>query len=104
MKRFARVVIARMSTMIRVLLGTILSGLLITSAIAQSYIWNPNSPRARREVEVYPPPKAPPTAIAGTVVPDRWGTLSKPWPERTWGTYGGAGWVGVGTQTSPAPF
>jgi hypothetical protein len=85
--------------MIRVLLGTILAGLLITSAIAQSYIWNPNSPRARREVQVYPPSKPPPT-----ITTDRWGTLSRPWPERAWGTYGGAGWVGVVTQTSPAPY
>ena len=76
------------------------SALLATAAAAQMTIWNPDTPRARREGVVNPAPPAPIPGQVQVIEPERWGTLSTPMGQTTWGTIGALGWVGV---TTPPP-
>jgi hypothetical protein len=91
--------------MIRVALGSMIAALLVTSAVAQGVIYNPNSPRGRREAVVHPPAPAASSSstLGAVVVPEKWGSLSGSWPAPAWGTIGGAGWTGTATPTWQVP-
>jgi hypothetical protein len=57
--------------------------------------WNPNSPRARRDLQANPP--KPPRVIPWfeIVEPERWETMNKPFGQPRWGHIGKCGWVGI---------
>jgi hypothetical protein len=87
--------------MTRIWLIAILSVTLAEPALAQD---NPNSPRGRRELRVNPPPPAAlPGQVGETIEAERWGTLSRPVPQRPWGTMGGTGWPGVASPPQGQP-
>jgi hypothetical protein len=78
--------------MMRFWLAALLTTMIGAGAGAQT-MGNPNSPREQRELRVNPPPRAPlPGQLGEIVEPERWGTLSRPVGQPTWGTIGGAGW------------
>ena len=81
--------------MIRFWLAASLVTIVAAEATAQQIIWNPNSPRAQRDLRVHPPPPQPlPGQLGETIEAERWGTLSRPVRPPTWGTIGGYGWSG----------
>jgi hypothetical protein len=83
-------------------LAAMLSVLLAGTAVAQT-VWNPNSPRGRRELQVNPPPQQPlPGQLQETIEPERWGRQSGQFLQPAWGTIGGAGWGGVTTLPNGA--
>lgn len=79
-----------------------LSVLIAGSAVAQT-VWNPNSPRGRRELQVNPPPRQAPNDLNKTIEAERWGRKSGAFSQPAWGTIGGGGWTGVTTPGAPAP-
>ena len=57
--------------------------------------WNPNSPRARRDLQANPARPAPHIPWYEVIQPERWETLNKPVGQPHWGHIGKCGWVGV---------
>ena len=80
--------------MLRYWLAASLATMIATEAAAQQIIWNPNSPRAQRELRVNPPPRPLPGQLSETIEPERWGTMSGQMRGPTWGTIGTYGWYG----------
>jgi hypothetical protein len=79
----------------RVWLAILVAAAIGTEAVAQEIIWNPNSPRAQRDLRVHPPPPQPlPGQLGETIEAERWGTVSGQIRQPTWGTIGGYGWSG----------
>ena len=75
----------------RVWLIALLCAAFAAEAAAQT-VFNPNSPRARRDFGAAPPtPPAQPGGLGETVTPDRWGTHSSQVGKPQWGTYGHPG-------------
>jgi hypothetical protein len=85
--------------MIRLMLGFMLSSLIVSSVLAQGMVWNPNSPRGRRDIQLYPPPAVSSPVVGSTIVPERFGSLSTTWPAQQWGTLGAYGWAGTSLPT-----
>lgn len=90
--------------MIRWWLAASLVPIISAQAVAQQMIWNPNSPRAQRELRVHPPARPLPGQLSETIEPERWGTMSRPVVRQpSWGTIGGYGWSGNVPATGPTP-
>lgn len=81
--------------LVRISVAAILCVLLASEASAQQYVWNPNSPRGQRETRIFGAPSAAAAPAATAIEPERWGTLSVPMGQSTWGTIGTAGWSGA---------
>lgn len=77
--------------MIRIGLSAILWVLLATAASAQ-VVYNPDSPRGRRDLVANPPPPKVSTPQFEATEPQRWGTLGAQVGQSTWGTIGTYGW------------
>ena len=86
----------------RIWLAALVAAVIGSEAVAQDIIWNPNSPRAHRQLRVHPPPPQPlPGQLGETIEAERWGTMSRPVRPPTWGTIGGYGWYG--NEPPPTP-
>lgn len=89
--------------MIRLCVATVLFALVANTAAAQ-VVWNPNSARARRDLQANPPPPPPVQGQVGdTFDAEKWGTHSRPVRQPQWNTLGGSGWTGGSTSPTLQP-
>ena len=69
--------------------------LLLLTTLPAAAQWNPNTPRARRDLQASPPRPAPVIQWFEVIAPERWGTVGRQVGQPRWGHIGKCGWVSL---------